>query len=277
MREVLRDRVFYEESGGGVTFSGGEPLAQPEFLAALLDACRAAEIRNAVDTCGFAPRERLLALVPLVDLFLFDLKLVDDARHRALTGLPSAPILENLRALGDRSTRTSGCGYRSCPASTTPRPTLAATAASSPGCRGSAGSILLPYHRTGVPKFRRLGREFALADVIEPPSRERLETLAAIFRERGLDHEHRRLTMNARTEALRRCSLETPGRRSRPSAPSCLTRFYRENDGRCSMPVDAGPLVPRPVREEDDLPGRGRADRRRARPARRRPCRPSRS
>ncbi len=99
MREVLRDRVFYDESGGGVTFSGGEPLAQPEFLAALLDACRAAEIHTAVDTCGFAPRERLLALAPLVDLFLFDVKLVDDARHRALTGLPSAPILANLRAL----------------------------------------------------------------------------------------------------------------------------------------------------------------------------------
>ena len=99
MEEVLRDRVFYEESGGGVTFSGGEPLAQPDFLEALLEACRAASVHTAVDTCGFAPRERLLALAPLVDLFLFDVKLVDDARHLALTGVPAAPILENLRAL----------------------------------------------------------------------------------------------------------------------------------------------------------------------------------
>ena len=194
MREVLRDRVFYDESGGGVTFSGGEPLAQPEFLAALLDACRAAGLHTAVDTCGFAPRERLLALAPLVDLFLCDLKLVDDARHRALTGAAVRADPREPAGAGDRSTRTSGSGSRSSRASTTTRPTSRPPRPRRRRCRASAASILLPYHRTGVrqgppPRPRRSRRTRS-----SRPSRERLETLAAIFRERGLDHEHRRLT-----------------------------------------------------------------------------------
>jgi len=184
MREVLRDRVFYEESGGGVTFSGGEPLAQPEFLAALLDACRAACVHTAVDTCGFAPRERLLALAPRVDVFLFDVKLVDDARHRALTGLPAAPILANLQALAAVHAEV-WIRVPIVPGFTDAEADLAATAALVAGLPGVRRVGLLPYHRTGVPKARRLGRELPARD-IEPPSRERLDTLAALFRERGL-------------------------------------------------------------------------------------------
>ena len=182
--EVLRDRVFYEESGGGVTFSGGEPLAQPEFLAGLLAACRAAGIHTAVDTCGFSPRERLLALAPLVDLFLFDVKLVDDARHRALTGLPAAPILDNLRALaavhGNIWIRVPVV-----PGHTDAEADVAATAALVAGLPGVRRVSLLPYHRTGTQKARRLGREGPL-DTLAPPTPGRLDTLAALFRKRGL-------------------------------------------------------------------------------------------
>jgi pyruvate formate lyase activating enzyme len=184
MEEVFRDRVFYDESGGGVTFSGGEPLAQPEFLTALLRACRAAGIHTAVDTCGFAPRERLLALGLLVDLFLFDVKLVDDARHRALTGLPVAPILENLRALAavhaDIWIRVPVV-----PGHTDAAADVAATAALVAGLSGVRRVSLLPYHRTGAAKARRLGREYPL-DALAPPSPERLEELAALFRQHGL-------------------------------------------------------------------------------------------
>jgi pyruvate formate lyase activating enzyme len=184
MEEVLRDRVFYEESGGGVTFSGGEPLAQPEFLTALAEACLAAGLHTAVDTCGFAPRERLLALAPLVDLFLFDVKLVDDARHRALTGLPAGPILENLRALaavhGNVWIRVPVV-----PGHTDAEADVAATASLVAGLGGVRRVSLLPYHRTGAAKARRLGREYAL-DNVDPPSRERLDGLAALFREHGL-------------------------------------------------------------------------------------------
>ncbi|HSD29038.1 MAG TPA: glycyl-radical enzyme activating protein [Vicinamibacteria bacterium] len=184
LQEAFRDRVFYEESGGGVTLSGGEPLAQPEFLAALLGACRAAGVHTAVDTCGSSPRERLLALAPLVDLFLFDVKLVDDARHRALTGLPFAPILENLRAL---ATNHGNVWIRVpvVPGCTDAVADVAATAALVAGLPGVRQVSLLPYHRTGAAKSRRLGREYPL-DALAPPSPERLEELASLFRQHGL-------------------------------------------------------------------------------------------
>ncbi|HEX9190135.1 MAG TPA: glycyl-radical enzyme activating protein [Vicinamibacteria bacterium] len=182
--EVLRDRVFYDESGGGVTFSGGEPLAQPGFLEALLLACRGASVHSAVDTCGFAPRARLLGLVPLVDLFLFDVKLVDDARHRALTGLPSAPILENLRALAPAHGNV-WIRVPVVPGHTDDEADLAATADLAASLPGVRRVCLLPYHRTGAPKASRLGRPCPLPD-LAPPSAPRMETLAGLFRDRGL-------------------------------------------------------------------------------------------
>ena len=184
IEEVLRDRVFYEESGGGVTFSGGEPLAQPEFLEALLEACRAAGIRTAVDTCGFAPRECLLALAPLVDLFLFDVKLVDDARHRDLTGLAAAPILENLRALAAVHGNV-WIRIPVVPGHTDAESDIAATASLVAGLPGVRQVSLLPYHRTGAAKSRRLGREYPL-DALAPPSPERLAQLATLFHRHGL-------------------------------------------------------------------------------------------
>jgi pyruvate formate lyase activating enzyme len=184
MEEVLRDRVFYEESGGGVTFSGGEPLAQPEFLRALLRVCRDAGIRTAVDTCGFAPRDRLLALAPLVDLFLFDVKLVDDARHRALTGLPVAPILGNLEALV-ATHENVWIRVPVVPGHTDAEEDVAATAGLVAGLAGVRQVSLLPYHPTGAAKARRLGRDYPL-QALAPPSPERLAQLAALFHEHGL-------------------------------------------------------------------------------------------
>jgi pyruvate formate lyase activating enzyme len=184
MSEVLRDRVFYEESGGGVTFSGGEPLAQPEFLRRLLEACRDAGIRAAVDTCGSAPRELLLGLAPLVDLFLFDVKLVDDARHRALTGLPVGPILDNLGALAEVHGNV-WIRIPVVPGHTDGEDDLAATASLLARLPGVHRVSLLPYHSTGAAKARRLGRDYPL-DALAPPSPERLDTLAGLFREHGL-------------------------------------------------------------------------------------------
>ena len=97
--EILRDRPVYEESGGGVTFSGGEPLAQPAFLLAALEACRREGLHATVDTCGFAPRETALAVAARADLLLWDVKTLDPSRHLDLTGVPLAPILENLAAV----------------------------------------------------------------------------------------------------------------------------------------------------------------------------------
>jgi pyruvate formate lyase activating enzyme len=98
---VEKDRVFYEVSGGGVTFSGGEPLAQGDFLADCLLECRRRGLATAIDTCGLATRKTLLGVASLTDLVLFDLKHMDPVRHRSETGADNRVILDNLRALSE--------------------------------------------------------------------------------------------------------------------------------------------------------------------------------
>ena len=96
LAEVLKDRTFYETSGGGVTFSGGEPLVQHAFLAEFAPRCRAEGVHVALDTCGFARPEWLDAVLPAVDLVLFDLKLIDPDAHKRLTGVPLEVVLAGL-------------------------------------------------------------------------------------------------------------------------------------------------------------------------------------
>jgi glycyl-radical enzyme activating protein len=99
LREALRDRPFYEESGGGVTVSGGEPLAQPAFAAALLQGCREAGVHTCIETSGEAPWEAVESVLPHTDLFLYDWKETDPERHAVFTGRDNARILDNLRRL----------------------------------------------------------------------------------------------------------------------------------------------------------------------------------
>ena len=101
MTEILKDRVFFDESGGGVTFSGGEPLMQPAFLMEILSLCHKHGIHTAVDTSGFSPTEDLMKIAALTDLFLYDLKLLDDTLHVKYTGVSNRLILENLHLLLD--------------------------------------------------------------------------------------------------------------------------------------------------------------------------------
>jgi len=188
---VARDRVFYEESGGGVTFSGGEPLMQPEFLLELLRRCRAEGIHTAVDTTGYAAWETLLEVSRYADLFLYDIKHMDDARHRQYTGVSNRPILDNLTKLvavhpdvrlrmpvipgvNDDAANFACLGAF-----------LADLSAASLGRRPMSIS-LLPYHRTGVDKFARLGRVYRLPDT-RPPSDERMAQLAETLRGYGLE------------------------------------------------------------------------------------------
>ena len=184
MAEVRCDRIFFQESGGGVTFSGGEPLAQVRFLRALLEAARAHDVHTAVDTCGFGTRDELLGLVPLVDLFLFDVKLVDDTRHRELTGLSTRPILDNLRAL-TRVHPAVWIRVPIVPGHTDGEADITAVAELAGELTGVQHVSLLPFHGTGAAKARRLGRPSPL-ESLAPPSPERLEVLAGLFRERGL-------------------------------------------------------------------------------------------
>ena len=96
MDEINKDTVFYDDSGGGVTFSGGEPFVQFDFLLALLKFCKQQEIHTAVDTTGFVKVEKLAAAVEYIDLFLYDLKLIDNSSHEKYTGVSNEPILSNL-------------------------------------------------------------------------------------------------------------------------------------------------------------------------------------
>jgi pyruvate formate lyase activating enzyme len=95
MTEVLREKIFMDESGGGVTFSGGEPLYQPEFLLESLKACADAQIHTVVDTSGYASTQVIEKIAPFTNLFLFDLKLIDDKLHRSFTGVSNVLILRN--------------------------------------------------------------------------------------------------------------------------------------------------------------------------------------
>lgn len=184
MAEILQDRVFYEDSLGGVSFSGGEPLMQPQFLRALLEASRAAGLHTVVDTCGFAPQQHLLALATLTDLFLFDLKLMDDARHRAVTGVSNVPILENLQAL-DQMHDNIWIRVPVIPGINDGRDDLEAIARFAASIRGVRQVNLLPYHKSGLQKRRRLGHAGAQDDR-QPPSAGQMEMAADIFRASGL-------------------------------------------------------------------------------------------
>ncbi len=101
LQVVEKDRLYYEDSGGGVTFSGGEPLAQTEFLLEALQACGERELHRAVDTSGLAKTEDLIRVAQHTDLFLFDLKLMNDYLHRQATGVSNRRIIENLHALNE--------------------------------------------------------------------------------------------------------------------------------------------------------------------------------
>jgi pyruvate formate lyase activating enzyme len=184
LAEILRDRMFYDDSQGGATFSGGEPLAQPEFVLAALDACRSREIHTAVDTCGYVPREVLLAAARTTDLFLYDLKILDERRHRHFTGVSNRPIVENLRALG----QVHGNVWVRMPlvpgVNDAPEDLeqLARLAASIPAVRQIN---LLPYHATGIAKLARLGKTSSGRPLQAPPP-ELVQQTAARLRELGV-------------------------------------------------------------------------------------------
>jgi pyruvate formate lyase activating enzyme len=184
LAEVLKDRIFYDESGGGVTFSGGEPLMQPEFLQRALEACRDEGVHTVLDTCGFAPLDVLLSIAPLVDLFLYDLKAVDDRLHIEHTGVSNGPILANLEALG----RRHGQIWLRVPViaglndDDRELDSIARLAAAVPGVRQVN---LLPYHELGSHKAAACSGANGRPRPV-PPSAERMEEMAARYRGFGI-------------------------------------------------------------------------------------------
>lgn len=178
LAEVLKDRIFYENSGGGMTVSGGEPLFQPEFTTALLEAAKKENIHNCLDTSGFAQWTKIEKMLPFVDIFLYDLKETDPERHIEYTGVPLEPILGNLREID----RRGGVTILRCPIV----PGLNDRLEHADGIAAVANSLrhlheinLMPYHPLGESKRTRLGKTsvplggFASREQLEP-FRERL-------------------------------------------------------------------------------------------------------
>ena len=154
--EVEKDRPFYDESGGGMTLSGGEPLAQFEFSRALLAGAKARDLHTCVETSGLGPAEEVTAWVPLVDLFLFDYKETGPERHRAYTGVSNEGILENLRLLDARGAKTIlRCPI--VPGANLREDHLRGIVSVAAALRHCQGIHILGYHQLGEAKRIRLG------------------------------------------------------------------------------------------------------------------------
>ena len=184
VRSLLRDRIFFDESGGGVTFSGGEPLMQAAFVSESLRALQSEGVHTALDTCGFARWQDLREAARHADLVLYDLKLMDEARHRAATGVSNQLILENLQALAGLHDQI-WIRVAMIPGVNDDEANLDATAAFLQPLPAIRRVDLLPYHATGEAKFARVGMDYSLHGT-PSPSNDRLESLAALVRARGL-------------------------------------------------------------------------------------------
>ena len=184
MDDIEKDMAFFDESGGGVTFSGGEPLSQPEFLLSLLEACRERRIHTVVDTSGFSPWHVLDCILCYVDLFLFDLKLMDDDRHRQFTGVSNRRILENLQALsaGGHPLRIR---IPIIPGVTDDDDNMTAIGDFVAGLPSTPPIDVLPYHHFAAAKYERLGKDYHFKK-IDPPSADTLYRLTALLSGKGL-------------------------------------------------------------------------------------------
>jgi pyruvate formate lyase activating enzyme len=185
MTEIEKERVFMDQSGGGVTISGGEPLLHPDFLIRILDECRESGIHTAVDTAGLANPGILMEVARRTDLFLFDLKMMDPERHKKWTGVSNEKILENLKALATtgvpiiiRIPLIGGVNDDT--------ENLVETARFIAALSGEKKEVnILPYHKIAQTKYTKLGRpdDFQL---LNEPDKDALDKAVAIFQAFGI-------------------------------------------------------------------------------------------
>ena len=184
IKEIEKDMVFYEESDGGATFSGGEPLVQSEFLEGLLNGCREKKIHTAVDTSGYISWEILNKICPKVDLFLYDLKLMDIERHKKYTGVSNEIILDNLKKLSSVHNNIS-VRFSVIPGINDDYQNIKETGEFLSSLKITQVN-LLPYHYIGIDKYKKVGRTYKLAE-IQPSSEEKLSEVSAILRKFNLN------------------------------------------------------------------------------------------
>jgi pyruvate formate lyase activating enzyme len=185
--EILeKETIFLQQSKGGVTFSGGEPMMQFDFLLEALKACKENGYNTAVDTSGYSSPENYKAVIPFTDIFLFDIKLTDDLKHFGYTGVSNIRILDNLRLIlkggKDVMVRIPVIPEINddCVNLTSMRDLLASLK-----CENLKKISLLPFHRIGASKYKRFNIPYQMNDT-EPPSPERMRELKEFFSETGI-------------------------------------------------------------------------------------------
>ncbi len=184
LAEVEKDRPFYDNSGGGMTLSGGEPLMQVDFTRALLQAAKQSGLHTVLDTCGYAAWECFERVLPYTDLVFFDVKSADAQQHRHATGHDNRLILENLARVAHH-----GVGLQvrvpTVPGYNASVPAMEAIARVVSALPGPPPVELLRYHRLGEGKYETLGQACPLT-IEQPPSDELMQELCAAVQNQGL-------------------------------------------------------------------------------------------
>lgn len=184
--KIENERVFFDQSDGGVTFSGGEPLQHTEYLIEILDECGERGIHRTVDTTGLAKTETLLEVAKRTDHFLYDLKLMDSAKHKRWTGVPNEKILENLQTLAATGAKIN-IRIPLIKGVNTDEENIRQTAAFVANLDGEMKTVnLLPYHNIASRKYQKLGQDYDPSGM-ETPSQAEQQRCVEIFAEYGLE------------------------------------------------------------------------------------------
>ncbi|MHA1887959.1 MAG: glycyl-radical enzyme activating protein [Promethearchaeota archaeon] len=179
MNEILKDRIFYDESDGGVTFSGGEPFMQPKYLAKLLDECKKQGLHTVVDTSGYVSWEILEPMLSNIDLFLYDLKLIDNESHKKYTGVDNHEILNNLIRLIENHQNVH-IRIPIIPSITDSEANLVSIKNYLKQVHFTGDISLLSYNTFGIRKYKQLGCEYRLTN-LKPPTSERMQEIRNFF------------------------------------------------------------------------------------------------
>ncbi|MFO7842668.1 MAG: glycyl-radical enzyme activating protein [Bacteroidales bacterium] len=179
------DRIFFEESGGGVTFSGGEPLMQAGFLYKILKQCKNRNIHTCIDTTGYTAEKTIQKVAKKTDLFLYDIKLIDDELHQKYTGVPVQQILANLLWL-DAHHRNVILRFPVIPGITDTEQNLSAVKSFIKTLKNINHLDLLPYHNIQNGKYERFNKINKMEN-IQPPTDEAMNRLKFEFESIGLN------------------------------------------------------------------------------------------
>jgi pyruvate formate lyase activating enzyme len=186
LKKVEEDRSFYENSGGGVTVGGGEPAYQHAFVRDFLKRCTERWLHTVIETCGYAPWKHLKEILEYVDFLIYDIKHIDPATHKRLTGVSNKLILENLsRITSSRVNLPIIIRVPIIPGLNDSEANVSATAQFVSQLGSVQGMELLPYHRLGMSKYEQFGMDYKL-EKTSPPSDEHMKKLGEIIELFGL-------------------------------------------------------------------------------------------